>query len=291
MNGGRATREHLVEESDAELAGFRTRVLRVSGRGAPLLLLHGYSDSADTWRPVLRQLAGQGRSAVAVDLPSHGRADPLGGTRPMLAQLTEFVLAAVRWCDHPGTVVVGNSLGGMVGLLAAEEHGAPAGVVGVCPAGFGYSPWMMARAVQLTRPGRRQALAVAMTVAPVWLVARAARASVGGAFADRGGVDPQFAFDYAGHIAPRHARRRLLALLYGLHAEALESPLRPERIRCPVLLVWGERDPLTPPSGARLLTDARPDVRLEVLPGVGHMPQLETPARLVELLTDFAPPA
>ncbi|MDT7682860.1 MAG: hypothetical protein QOG57_3170 [Pseudonocardiales bacterium] len=67
------------------------------------------------------------------------------------------------------------------------------------------------------------------------------------------------------------------------------SPLRPERVRCPVMLVWGERDPLTPPAAARVLTDALPGVRTEILARVGHMPQVETPARLVELLLRFAP--
>ncbi|WP_028932485.1 alpha/beta fold hydrolase [Pseudonocardia spinosispora] len=282
-------REHLIEESRDTFAGFRTRVLSVAGDSPPLVLLHGFSDSADTWRPVLRALAVRGRAAIAVDMPSHGTADPLHGDRPMLTQLTDFALDVVRRRDHPGTIVAGNSLGGMVGLLAAETPGVLAGVVGVCPAGFSYSPWMLANAQRLTGPGRRRALAAASAVAPAWLVARTARAFISGAFADRGAVDPRFAFDYAAHVAPRRARRNLLALLYGLSSEAMDSPIHPDRISCPVLLVWGERDPLTPSSGARILTDARPDVRVELLTGVGHMPQLETPARLTALLTDFTP--
>ena len=121
---------------------------------------------------------------------------------------------------------------------------------------------------------------------PSW---RSSRASIGRAFGSRSVVDPQFALDYAGHVAPRLARRRLITLLYGLQEEALTSPLRPERIGCPVMLVWGEKDPLTPPTAAQIVIDALPGVRYEVLKGIGHMPQLETPARLVELLSDFSP--
>jgi pimeloyl-ACP methyl ester carboxylesterase len=284
---GRA-REHLVEEHYERFAGYRTRVLRVAGNGPPLLLLHGFSDSADAWRPVLRVLAGRARAAVAVDLPSHGRADALDDGRAMLPQLTAFTEAAAVWCG-PGTVLAGNSLGGLVGLLLAERSEALGGVVGVCPAGFGYSRLMLAGAAQLRTPARRRAVAMLLGVPPVWLTARAARASIGRAFGERVGVDPRYALDYAGNVAPRLARRRLLALLYGLHQEALVSPLRPERVRCPVMLVWGERDPLTPPAAARVLTDALPGVRTEVLARVGHMPQVETPARLVELLLRFAP--
>jgi len=121
---------------------------------------------------------------------------------------------------------------------------------------------------------------------PSW---RSSRASIGRAFGSRSVVDPRFALDYAGHVAPRLARRRLITLLYGLREEALTSPLHPERIPCPVMLVWGEKDPLTPPTAAQIVIDALPGVRYEVLKGIGHMPQLETPARLVELLSDFPP--
>ena len=282
-------REHLIEERIERFAGYQTRVLRVAGSGPPLLFLHGFTDSADTWRPVLRLLAGRGRTGVAVDMPSHGRADALDGTRPMVPQLEEFARAAARWCGGAGTIVVGNSLGGLVGLLLAERSAALGGVVGVCPAGLDYSPWMLARAAQLSSPTRRRAVAAALTVAPVWLTARAARVSIGRAFGSRSVVDPQFALDYAGHVAPRLARRRLITLLYGLQEEALTSPLQPERIGCPVMLVWGEKDPLTPPTAAQIVIDALPGVHYEVLKGIGHMPQLETPARLVELLSDFPP--
>ena len=43
------------------LAGYRTRVLELEGDGAPIVLLHGYADSADTWRQTLAVLARRGR--------------------------------------------------------------------------------------------------------------------------------------------------------------------------------------------------------------------------------------
>ena len=66
-------------EHRMEFAGYETRVLELEGRGDPIVLLHGWSDSADTWRCVLAQLGRQERRAIAVDLPGFGAADPLAG--------------------------------------------------------------------------------------------------------------------------------------------------------------------------------------------------------------------
>jgi pimeloyl-ACP methyl ester carboxylesterase len=55
----------------------------------------------------------------------------------------------------------------------------------------------------------------------------------------------------------------------------------------PLLIVWGSRDPIIPASHAEQAHEALPGSRLEVFEGVGHLPQLEEPARFVELLEDF----
>lgn len=59
------------------IAGIRTRTIEVDGREPALLLLHGFSDQADTWLPLLQELGVSGRRAVAVDLPGFGQSRPL----------------------------------------------------------------------------------------------------------------------------------------------------------------------------------------------------------------------
>ena len=66
-----------VLEHRIEAAGHRTRALEVAGNGPGIVLLHGWSDSADTWRPLLAQLGSRGRRAIAVDLPGFGEATRL----------------------------------------------------------------------------------------------------------------------------------------------------------------------------------------------------------------------
>ena len=99
--------------------GLRTRALEVAGPGPPLVLLHGYADSADTWRPLLDELAGVRRSAIALDMPGFGTASRLEREAEVLPQLDRFAAAAV---DHAlkgaaeatEVVLAGNSLGGCV---------------------------------------------------------------------------------------------------------------------------------------------------------------------------------
>jgi pimeloyl-ACP methyl ester carboxylesterase len=54
-----------------------------------------------------------------------------------------------------------------------------------------------------------------------------------------------------------------------------------------VLLVWGTRDRVVPPSGAQVLLEALAGTEVVLLDGVGHCPQLEATDRLAELLLAF----
>src|SRR5690349_10212661 len=122
-----------------QLAGFASRGLELDGDGPPLLLLHGYADSADTWRRTLERLKRADRRALALDMPGFGAADELG-PGPILPQLDAFAAAAVELlAEESGedVVVVGNSLGGCVALRAGERRDLPlAGIVPVAPAGL-----------------------------------------------------------------------------------------------------------------------------------------------------------
>ena len=130
--------EHMIE-----LAGHRTRALEVQGRGPGLVLLHGWGASADTWRPLLAELAASDRRAIAPDLPGFGRASGLA-QGSLFPQLDDFATALVqRIGAHGPVVVLGDSLGADVALRLAERAGELplAGVIPVAPAGFETPGW------------------------------------------------------------------------------------------------------------------------------------------------------
>ena len=82
-------------EHRLDVDGYETRALELEGDGPGLVLLHGWGDSADTWRPLLAELGARDRRAIAVDLPGFGHASPLG-SGAILPQLDAFAGALVE---------------------------------------------------------------------------------------------------------------------------------------------------------------------------------------------------
>jgi pimeloyl-ACP methyl ester carboxylesterase len=273
----------LIEHS-TRAAGCSTRVLELEGDGPGLVLLHGWGDSADTWRPLLALLGERDRRAIAVDLPGYGHADPLGDG-PVLPQLDAFVAELIE--DWGGPVVLcGNSLGGLLALRAgAAGADGLAGIVPVAPAGLEMPRWFD---VIERDPVVRRLLALPLPVpSPVTapLVGAVYRRL---AFSTPAAAAPALVASFAGHHPGRAGVARLLASGRRLLPELQSPPAGLAAIGCPVRLVWGTRDRMVPHSGARVLLDALPGTEVVLLDGVGHCPQLEATERLAALLLDFA---
>ncbi len=278
-------------EHTLRLADVRTRALELEGEGPPLLLAHGYGDSADTWRLLLDRLRKRGRAAVALDLPGFGTADDLHPKDPILPQLDRFMDAAIeRWADDGQVVLAGNSLGGTVGLRAAERDGERpeeerrvAGVVPIAPAGLDMPTWFAAiQGAPLVR---------AVLRSPIPVPEVAVRRAVGTtyrvlAFASPRKADDSVVGAFTSHFGSRKDVVRLLGTGRRLLPE-IKSPFRLDQVRCPVLVVWGERDRMVFSKGAERIVEALPETEVAMLPKCGHCPQIEEPDRLAELLTGF----
>jgi pimeloyl-ACP methyl ester carboxylesterase len=244
--------ETLVEH-ELEVAGHRTRVLELAGTAPGIVLLHGWGDSADTWRPLLAALRERKRRAIAVDLPGFGRASSLQAGE-MLPQLDAFVAELIAgWAGGGPVVVAGNSIGGSLALRLASS--APqlslAGVVPVAPDGFELAGW--------GEEIERDPIVRALLDMPIPVPNALLRSSVG---------------------TEHHFTHPLLPGL-------ATAPFDLAAVACPVLLVWGTRDRLVPHTGARLALGALPDTRVELIEGSGHHPHHDATGRLLELLLAF----
>ena len=59
------------------------------------------------------------------------------------------------------------------------------------------------------------------------------------------------------------------------------------RVRIPALVVWGESDRVIDPEYGRAYAQAFPHARFALIPEAGHLPQIEQPARLLNLVWEF----
>ena len=275
----------VLFEHRLSVAGYGTRALEVDGEGPPLLLFHGWSDSADTWRPLLDVLRRRGRRAVAFDMPGFGTADPLDATQEILPQLDRFTRAAVvRFAGDEPAVLAGNSLGGCAVLRAAEDERLPvAAVAPIAPAGLDMAGWF-----QIVETERLLRLLLA---SPLPVPSRVVREAVGQvyrrlAFANPGAVDGRVIGAFTAHVNSRADVARILDSGRRLRVE-LRDPFRFDRITCPVLLIWGERDRMVFPTSSERVLAEIPGARFETIPGCGHCPQIEAPERTLELIEEL----
>ena len=288
-------------------AGVRTRVLEVgpsalvdteASRNSPrkraaagpsvprLVLLHGYCDSADTWRSVLEELGAAGISAVAVDLPGSGEADAL---RPgaILPQLDAFATALIKEQSVRGPVVLaGNSLGATTSLRAAQNTKLRiAGVVSIAAPGF-VDSWLIRTVARYPIPLRFYSSlplpipdfvvrSVAEQVVPRILYADAAKA-------DAGQIQRFLKLfpDYRATTAMLEQARLLVV--------ELGNAYQLETVQVPLLVVVCGKDKLVSAASGRQLHALVPHSRLLFRHDWGHCPQLDDPDEIAELLTYFA---
>jgi len=127
-----------------------TRTGRRPGTAPGLVLVHGLGSSRTAWAPILAGLAER-FDVLAVDLPGHGHSEPLAdGEAADPAALADRVAAALQALDLPHPHLVGNSLGGWIGLELAAA-GRLASLTALAPAGLLLEPSRPTRWLRLNR--------------------------------------------------------------------------------------------------------------------------------------------
>jgi len=251
------------------------------GSGSPLVCLHGLSDTWRSWELVLPALERH-HDVLAVTLAGHAGGPAIDGeiTESTLAAAVE---AAMDAAGFETAHIVGNSLGGYVSLQLAAR-GRARTVVAFAPGGgwaegddsyratLAYFRTMRglvadaaphADAIVSTLEGRRRATAYTATNyehIPAELLAHQIRG-----------------------VAACDA---LLDLVRYAGREGWK--LEPERITCPMRIVWGTEDQLLPwPGAAARFQQWFPTADWVELEGIGHCPQLDVPLEAAELIRGF----
>lgn len=274
--------------------GGPVHVADFGGSGQPVVLVHGLGASHTSWMAVAPALAER-RRVVAIDLLGFGRT-PLAGRA---ATIEAHVALLARFLEEEigaPAVLVGNSMGGLVSVLTAALR--PRAV----------SRLVLVGAALPRPPGTPLDRVVAATFA-LYMIPGAGEWFLRRNMAKLGpekilrqtlrlcGVDPARVLPAAweASVALAHERRGYPwanAAFLGTARSLLRTNARRERVydairglSAPALLIQGSEDRLVPPIVSEAAAGLRADWKVELLKGVGHVPQLEVPQRWIEIVS------
>ena len=240
-----------------------------AGEGPPLVLVHGGAVDGRMWRPQLAALADE-FTVVAWDEPGAGRSSDVPASFA-LADYADCLAALIEALALEPAHVAGLSWGGTVVQELYRRH---PGLVATLILADTYAGWkgsLPAREVRARVEGLRQTLA-----------ADRFDPTLPGLFA--GDTPPELVplfEEMAADVRPASMRTALLVM-----AETDQRDLLP-RIAVPTLLLWGELDARSPLGVAHELHRAIPGSELVVIPGAGHVSNLEQPERFNEAVRRF----
>lgn len=241
----------------------------------PVLLIHGSSASGASWDVLAPALAVR-RHVIWVDLPGCGKSPPASSYDvPDVADRLAAVL------DNLGlhrVAVAGHSSGGYAGTALAEQRPDLVGSLTLISTGPGLD-------ALLPQPVILRALLGPPLGPLVWSIRSDALIRKGVSATAAGPV--QIPDDLVAGVRAI-SYRTMRSVLRG-NTEYLAERSMPERVAAldvPVLVICGAADPRWDPASMRRY-DAVPNARVELLPGVGHLPILEAPEITGELLLGF----
>ncbi len=247
------------------------------GDGPPILLLHGMFGDLLDWEPVLEPLSSRHR-VVALDLPGFGDSG-----KPCQGYNAEFFLTTLHTflCQRqiPDVTLVGNSFGGQIAILYALRH--PESVAKLVLVDSGGFKQYTREEIAFTEARFTESAIAALTpeintllFSPVFSRPSPAREQ---------------------YVARQNAK--LKRADYAVYAYAIAQSIRLSlstylldrisQLRCPVLLLWGEKDPVLPLALAEQALRQLQHGELKVLRGCGHTPQLECPGTFLDSILPF----
>ncbi|GGC65472.1 alpha/beta hydrolase [Hoyosella rhizosphaerae] len=256
------------------------------GEGDDLvLLLHGFSDSADSWHRVQPALAAHAR-VIALDLPGFGAGSAVWPS-PLLenyrAAITEIIESRSRGGN---TSIIGNSLGAVVALLVATER-----------------PDLVHRIVLSDMPGLRgiprlwsrftsiqseRVLLRTVGRLPNYPATLLFLGLFGGAARRRKMLDSTARKAISHHYERKETILSLVPKARDVMRELSELPVEElvRTVEVPALLVWGADDILTPARVAQSF-EWPANISVVVIERCGHCPQLDRPRTFVSHVHPF----
>lgn len=244
----------------------------------PVILIHGFPLNHTMWASQIEALPDKHR-VIAYDIRGHGESDVGGGQYTM----DLFVNDLIVLLDHlkiEKAVLCGLSMGGYIALRALERHPERVGALVLCDT----------RSEADSDETRVKRFAAVESIKEKG-VPLFAEGFVKSAFAPETFTNhPGAVQNVKGMILTNSSLGICSALL--AMAFRTDTTVSLSQIKIPTLIMVGEKDQLTPPITSLFMKENIPNAQMYVIPGVGHLSNLENPTafnrRLLSFLSEVA---
>jgi len=251
------------------------------GEGPPLLLIHGTGASVHSWRDLMPLLA-KDYSVTAIDLPRHAFTQGHDAYAMSLPAMAREIAALMAVLEIEPAAIIGHSAGAAIALQLALDHRFAGPIIGLSAALRPF-PGAMAQIFP--------AIAKALFVNP--LVPRFFAGTIdlaGGAErfmwrSTRSRIDAVGMACYRTLLKNADHAGGGLAMMANWDLPGLKA--RMGEVANPVLLIHGAQDPAIPLDWAKDAAGWLANVRLDVLPGLGHLAHEEAPGKVAALIAGF----
>ena len=264
----------------------------VMGTGQPLVLIHGFGASIGHWRKNIPVLAAAGYQVFAIDLLGFGSSDkpPLNYTMEVWEELVKDF-----WTAHiqQRAVFVGNSIGGLLSLMVIANHPeiAAGGVLINCAGGLSHRPHELNPPLRLVMGAFNRLLRSKITGKVLFNRVRQKgqiRRSLMQVYRDRTAVTDELVDLLYQPSCDAGAQQVFVSILTAPPGPT-PAQLLP-KVKCPLLVIWGEADPWTPINGAKIYQDLSATgqpVQVKPIANAGHCPHDEAPDKVNPLIIDW----
>ena len=246
--------------------------------GPPVILIHGYTDSARDWVPMLPYLAKRDR-LILVDIRGHGQSSKpeCCYTRIDFAYDIKLLLDAlgVQRAD-----IVGHSLGSIIAQTFAEYWPERTAHVVLISSTGGSPPDRPKQPLQFDFAAEIRKLKEPIEADSPFMIAW---------WDSPTPVDPDFIRRQRRDAAGIPLRVWLAVLDQALPANNIYADLQSTlpRLKAPTLLIWGSKDPIMEEDVRQSLRKALPGAKVKIFDGLGHNPFWEDPRGVAEAVNAF----
>jgi pimeloyl-ACP methyl ester carboxylesterase len=255
-----------VFEKRIIVQGLRT-TYKIVGQGQPVLILHGWGGSSDTWNHFLKQHTQRDAYAfISVDLPGFGKTDdpPVPWS---VSDYVQFVRDFISALMLENVVVIGHSFGGRITIKLTSQY-----------------PEKVDAAILVAAAGIKHPKNVKQRVST--FVAKQGKRLVNASFLER--FEP-FLRKVLYKVIRENDYVQTKGVMRETFVKVISEDLSPflEKIQMPTLIIWGTKDTYVPVSDAYTMHESINGSLLEVIHGARHGIHKEMPGRLYKLITHF----